>query len=104
MLFHLSDPARRRELEEFRIKFESVHGATDLTKRYTSTWPEEQQDWLVENHPKQWFDGLPEFAKAYLRQKIQWAAQDGRLDDMPDEFIQLYVNRQMRLGHESRER
>src|SRR5260221_622939 len=100
MLFYLPDALRRRELEQFRIEFESKHGPTDLTKRYTSTWPEEHQNWLLENHPKQWFDGVPEFAKAYLRQKMQWAAIAGQLDDMPDELVQLYVSKQMRLNRE----
>jgi hypothetical protein len=104
MLFPLPDPVKRRELEEFRIQFEREHGPTDLTKRYTSTWPDAQQDWLVEYDAKRWFDGLPEFAKAYLRQKMQIAAQDGRLDNMPDSLLRIFVAKQMKLGHEVRDR
>ncbi len=104
MLFYLSDPARRRELEEYRIKFEAEHGPTDLTKLYTSMWPEVQQDWLLQNHPQQWFTGLPEFAKAYVRQKMQFAAEAGKLDDMPSRLIELFISRQMHLGTDARGR
>jgi hypothetical protein len=62
-LFYLSDPSRRQELERFRVKYEKLNGSTDLTKRYTSTWPKAEQDWIFEHHTKEWFDGLPRFAK-----------------------------------------
>lgn len=92
MLFPLLDPAEHRELEEFRIKFEEVHGPTDLTLRYTSTWPEFQQDWLIKHQTKQYFDGLPPFAKAFLHGKMKLAAQSGTLDNMPDNFLRLFVS------------
>jgi hypothetical protein len=105
MLFvYLADPMKRRELEEYRVEFEAVHGPTDLTKRYTSTWPQAQQDWLIKNDTKRYFDGLPPFAKAYLRGKMEIAALDGKLDDMPDNLLRLFIERQMTLDHESRRR
>ena len=52
MLLYLPDPARRVELEKYRIEYEALFGETDLTKRYTSTWPEEQQDWLMKHDMK----------------------------------------------------
>lgn len=100
MLFHLSDPARRRELEEYRIEFEAIYGCTDLTRRYTSTWPEAEQDWLIEHDTRAYFNGLPPFAKAYVKGKMQIAAADGSLDDMPDCLLRLFVSGQMLLDHE----
>lgn len=102
MLFYLSDPSKRRELESFRIKFEAVHGPTDLTKRYTSTWPTQQQTWLIDRDVRRYFDGLPSFVKAYLRGKMQLAAQSGQLDDMPDNLLTLFVSGRMKLDHEVR--
>jgi hypothetical protein len=104
MLIYLPDAAKRRELEKFRIDFEQTHGSTDLTKRYTSTWPEAQQNWLLKHDIKRWFDGLPPFVKAYLRGKMQLAARDGSLDDMPDNMLRLFVSGQMLLDDEVRGR
>jgi hypothetical protein len=98
MLFPLSDPAARRQLEEFRLQYEAEHGPTDLTKRYTSTWPAEQRDWLARQEPKQFFDGLPPFAKAFVKAKMQGAAECGMLDDMPDQYLKLFLHGEMQLG------
>ena len=99
LLFYLSNPKTRQELEEFRIEYEALNGPTDLTKHYTSTWPQARQDWLFENYTKLWFDGLPPFAKAYLRGKMELAARDGKLDDLSDKLLQLYVAGDMKLRH-----
>ena len=101
ILVYLSDTAKRRELEEFRIEYEALNGPTDLTRRYTSIWPEAQRDWLIRHDVKAYFDGLPPFAKAYFRGKMQLAARDGKLDDMPDNFLQLYVSGGMASGRGS---
>jgi hypothetical protein len=102
LLFPLCAPHKRGELEQFRIEYEAVHGPTDLTRRYTSTWPIEQQDWLVRNDIKSFFDGLPPFAKAYLKGKMQLAGRRGTLDNMPNRMLQLFVSGRMHLDHESR--
>lgn len=104
VFFYVSDPVKRREIEKYRIDFEAVHGPTDLTKRYTSMWPDAQRDWLVKHDIKRYFDGLPPFAKAYLKRKMQLVARDGRLDNMPDDMLRLFVSGQMRLDHESHSR
>lgn len=103
-LFPISDPAKRGELEDYRLRFEAVHGPTDLTRYYTSMWPRDRQNWLMDYDAKRWFDGLPLFAKAYLRGKMEMAAQEGNLDDMPDRFLRLYVTKQMNLDYEVRGR
>lgn len=101
MLLYLPDADKRRELEAFRVEFEALHGPTDLTKRYTSTWPIEDQEWMVKHDFKAYFDGLPPFAKDYFRGKMLLAAREGSLDDMPDGFVRLYVSGAMKLDHDS---
>ncbi len=104
LLFYLPDLDNRRELEKYRIDYEAVHGRTSLTKRYTSTWPVAQQEWLIRHDPKRYFDGLPPFAKAYIKGKMQIAASDGSLDNSPDHLLKLFVSGQMRLDCEPRQR
>jgi hypothetical protein len=99
IFLYLPDPAKRQELEKFRIEYEALNGPTDLTRNYTSMWPQPQRDWLFENHTQLWFDGLPRFAQAYLRGKGELAARDGRLDDFPDNLLQLYVSGGMNPRH-----
>jgi hypothetical protein len=98
VLFRFSNPRTRLELEKFRIKFEAEHGETDITKRYTSTLPLEDQNWLVQHHPKRYWDGLPPFVQAFLRNKMVATHRVGKLDDMPDDILQLYLRGQMRVG------
>jgi hypothetical protein len=93
---------QRRQLEEYRIKFEAVHGPTDLTKRYTSTWPAEQQHWLMRNDIKRYFDGLPPFVKAFYRGQMEIQAREGNLDVMPDNWLRLFAKKQMILDHEKK--
>ena len=97
LLVYLDTPALRRELEEFRIKYESKFGETDLTKRYTCTWPLEDQNWLVEHHPKRYWNGLPPFAQAYLKEKMRSVPRKGKLDDMPATLLRLYLTGQMEV-------
>jgi hypothetical protein len=96
-LFYVGVPQAQKDVEAFRIKYEATHGETDLSKMYTSMWPECDQEWLLKHHPKRFFDGLPPFAKAWLYEKMLEAGQEGRLDDMPNEFVKLFLSRQMHL-------
>lgn len=100
LFFRHGDPKRRRELEEFRLEYEALHGPTDLTRRYTSTWPTEQQNWLLKHDAKSYFDGLPPFAKEYTRSRMVIAARKGNLDDMPNSLLRLFIQKQMVLDHE----
>ena len=97
MLFPLRMPHLRSELETYRKSYEAIHGATDLTKRYTSLWPINQQSWLLENAPREYYNGLPPFVKAYLKGKMELAAQVGALDDMPDAYIKLFLSKNMNV-------
>lgn len=99
----LGTPKLRKELENFRIQYERAHGPTDLTRRYTSTLPVPVQDWLLDNHPQRYWDGLPPFAQEFLRNKLLGAAQDGSLDDMPEAFVKLFVNRHIGKGDAGQE-
>lgn len=97
LLFPLSNENAKQELEQFRIEYEMAHGLTDLSKRYTSTWPEQQRQWLVEHETRRYFDGLPPFAKAYIKGKVMSAANVGKLDDVPDCYLKLFLQDEMRL-------
>jgi hypothetical protein len=92
------NPTLRRDLEEFRIKYEAEFGETDLTKRYTSTLSAKEQDWLIANHTKRYWDGLPPFVQAFFKEKMHAARSDGKLDDMPANMLRLYLTRQMSVG------
>ena len=98
IVVRFDDPELQAELETFLTKYERLHGPVDLTKRYTSTLPTEQQIWLRQHYPQRYFDGLPEFFKAFLRTKMRAAQQTGKLDDMPDEYVALYLSGQMGSG------
>ena len=97
MLYFIPDRAKRLELEQYRQEFEAINGPTDLTRRYTSMWPRDQEDWLFQNATKHWFDGLPLFVRAYLCGKMDIAVEEGRMDDMPDELVRLYMNGEMTI-------
>jgi hypothetical protein len=97
LLFPLDDPERRAELERFRVAFEHKHGETDMSRYYTSMRPLAEQEWLLAEMPKRYFDGLPPFAKAYLKSKMDLAAAEGKLDDTPNCFLTLYAGGHMRL-------
>lgn len=97
-LLYLPDDKSRRELEAYRLQHEAAHGATDLTQRYTSTWPIEQQRWLIEHHAKQYLEGLPPFARAYFISKMDGPVGEGRLDDVVDGYFREFLKRQLLLG------
>ncbi|HTU90880.1 MAG TPA: hypothetical protein VMF69_12455 [Gemmataceae bacterium] len=99
MFCRFPDPRARRELEEFRIKFEGEFGETDITKRYTTQLRKEDQEWLMQHHPKRYWDGLPPFVQEFIRNKVVAAHQVGKLDDMPNEFLRLYLSGQMTVGY-----
>lgn len=90
------------ELEAFRIEWEKANGATDLTRRYTSTWPPAEQDSLFARFPEKYFDGLPPFAKAWIIAKVDSLAACGRLDDVPQQFLQLLIQGHLRRENSHR--
>jgi hypothetical protein len=92
LLFYMPTAALRQQLELFRIQYESEHGPTDLTKRYTCTWKSDEQKWLCEHHPKEYFDGLPPFVKEFTRQHLVQQAQAGALDNESPMLIRLFVS------------
>lgn len=95
----LDTPQQRADLERFRIEFERQFGQQiDLTKRYTSTLSKADQSWLLENHPKRYWDGLPAFVQAYMKAKYRSAHSQGLLDDMPPMLRALYLSGQMEIA------
>lgn len=94
-LLYLRDPRKRIELEKFRLDYEAYHGPTDLTKRYTSTWPSEQQEILRKADIRLYIEGFPPFAKEYLKQLMIERKKIGRLDDTPDDILELFLSGEM---------
>src|SRR5438552_19081483 len=85
------DAELREELEKFRVSYERASGVTtDLTRRYTCTWPTEQQHWLLEKHQARVFEGWSSFVRACYTAKMSNARRCGRLDDMPGRMLALY--------------
>jgi hypothetical protein len=104
MLFRFKGEHARRELESFRIEYEAEFGETDLTRRYTSTWSADEQDWLLKHHPERYWAGLPPFVQAFLKNKMMVAHKQGILDDMPASYLRLYLTDKMNLGGRDRDR
>src|SRR5580698_9258387 len=80
LVFRFEPPKLKQELENFRIQFEAQFGETDLKQRFTSTWPVGDQEWLLREHPKRYWDGLPPFVKAFIKAKMNLARDEGILD------------------------
>jgi len=89
-----------KQLDEYRQAFEEKWGTVDLTRRYTSTLPLAEQKWLLENEPKRYWDGLPKFFQAFSRCRMEEAAKTGKLDDMPDGLLQIYLRGEMTIKGE----
>lgn len=75
--------------------------ALDLTKRYTTLLPAETQDWLLNNYPRQYYDGLPDFFKAELQRQLKRYAESEGLDGAPEAMLKLFFSR---LGRGGRDR
>lgn len=99
-LFYVDDVDTQEELEKYRKIYETAYGTTDLTKRYTSVWPDEQQEWLADNDPRAYFDGLPPFVKAFLKKEIKDSIGVGEGDLLPGFLVKLYMSGNMVLDHE----
>ncbi len=93
-----------RSLEDFRIKYEAEFGETDITKRYTTMLPIREQTWLLKNHPKRYWEGMPPFLQAWIKRNIDYKVQTGTLDEVPVSLIQLYMRDQLIVGRKDQER
>jgi hypothetical protein len=102
LVCYFDSPKIRRELEAFRIKFESDQGETDLTRRWATTLPPKDQEWLMTHHPDRYWRSMPPFVQAYVKQKMIGRHKEGKLDDMPAGFLRLYLTGQMKIqcGHD----
>lgn len=93
-----------RQMEKFRIEWERLHGPVDLTRRYVTALPAEQQDALFALDPKRWWDALPPVMQDFYFAKLKVAARDGALDSLPDAYVQLYMSGQLARGSDGRSR
>lgn len=100
-LFDLQGREAREELERFRIAYEAEHGPTDFKRRYTSTLPTRQQQWLFANEQQVWFDGLPPFVQAFFKQKVEAESNGRTLAGTPGEWIASYLGGKVRAPAQS---
>lgn len=84
------------EVESFRIAWEREHGPTDITRYYTSLWPEDQADALCAIDPQTYFQGLPPFLQSYIAADTSKLADRGRIDDVADPFRTLFLRGRLR--------
>ena len=96
LLVPWATPEQLQELERHRVAWEAKHGPTDLTRYYTSRWPNDEQSRLYGLDFKAYFEGLPEYFQDMLRNRMKHAAAQGKTDDMPDEYIRLYCLNHMK--------
>jgi len=104
LVFPVKDPVARQAIESYRVSWESLRGQeTDMDRNYTSLWPEKKRVSLMEMDLKKYFDGLPPFARDWMRDTFQNAARDGALDDAADpSWIELYVSGGMNADPDKR--
>lgn len=93
IVFHSENRSLIDKLESHRIEFEKIHGPTDLTKHYTSMLPDEAEEWLLQNDPHRWYDGLPPFVQSYIDLHMRRMAGGGQLDAMSNSLIKIYFSR-----------
>lgn len=94
LLCYLPTRQQRLDLEAFRVKYEADHGPTDLTKNYTTRWPVEQQQWML-NHDSStreaWMQGVPPFVRAFLQKEINDAGKRGEVESTTLRWVRDYV-------------
>jgi hypothetical protein len=93
LICYMPHPENRKSLETFRIWFESQNGPTDMTRYYTCMWPSELQTRLIAIAPQRYYEGLPPFVQDYMKKQIEHAAKIGRIDDLPELHLQLFLTK-----------
>lgn len=77
-LYLMPSPELREDLEQYRRVWERVNNTkVDLSKYYTSMWPEKAQAWLLEHDPERYWDGLPPFVRGFIRKTVTKSIQVG---------------------------
>jgi len=94
-LYALDDPQLLEELHEYRIEYELLHGPTDTNCIYSSTLPRREQELLIKNEPRKYFEGLPPFVKAFQREYCCIDLMKGRGDLIPPGLLEIYVEERM---------
>lgn len=80
------------EVDAFRASWEAQHGhRVDLTRRYTCQLPKAERDWLFQEHPDRYVEGLPPFFRDFLDHKLQQFAKRGQLDEAPEAYMKLFI-------------
>ncbi len=77
-------------MEKFRLQWEESNGKTDITRYYTSQWPSDRANALLDISPEAFFNGLPAFAQDYLAQSLTTKMESG--GDMAPAYLQLLTS------------
>lgn len=101
LVFCPRNPAKRKALDEYRAKYEAEHGPTDLTRRYTTMWPDIEQNWLMKHYPDRYIEGLPPFAHSFMMKTLESSAKEGRLEEWPEKFVAYYIRKRMGRKNDS---
>ncbi len=91
LLYPCKKPDVRQEIHQFRKEWESAHGPTDLSRNYTSMWPEDKRGWLSNTNLDMYYRGLPPFAQAWIYRKIEKNIAKGSGDSIPDDWLELFI-------------
>ncbi len=82
-------------VEQHRLSYEQLHGATELDRYFTTMRPLAEQRWLLAKYPQQYWAGMPAFMRSFMEQLIADKRHQGRLDDLPEEWIQAIASGQL---------
>lgn len=81
-----------RELHAYRLEYEKTHpDASADGKSLTTTLPAQAQSHLWRHRTQDYVAGWPAFARAFFEERCGMMARDGRLDDMADGFVKLFI-------------
>lgn len=94
-------PEFRERLRRYREQYEQINGPTPCGL-YTSMLPERVQEWMLADDELrvEYFNGLPPFMIDYFEMLAQAQASKGRLDDLSDPVVAVFIQNR---GHIARE-
>ena len=77
-------------LETYRLRWEDVNGPTDLTKYYSSRWPQPEQVALIRTDFRAYVSALPPFLVDWIDRDLRAALEAGPSAEIADKFIRLF--------------
>jgi hypothetical protein len=90
-LFTVADPELQRQIHEFRLEYELVNGPTDVSLPFGSTQAPLIQDKRYRQDAAKFIASLPPFIIAFYEEECQRAVAEGRLDDISDRILRVFM-------------